>query len=71
MSLDRMSLVGKIDPQWHKVLVRAAERDGMKLGEYTEAIILKELKHRLHEFILDRQAFADIVGTGNLGDFPR
>lgn len=66
MSLERKDIRAKLDPDWHEALVKAAERDGLEIGEFVEREMVKILSERIHQFILDKAAFDSIPVTGKI-----
>ncbi len=64
MALERKDVRSKLDPDWHDVMKRVAARDDLSETEYIEGVLMRELKRRLHEYRLDREAFegSPIIG---------
>ena len=48
MALDRKDFRGKLDPSWHEMMRAVADAEGVGDGEWIEALILRELKSRVH-----------------------
>lgn len=48
MALERKDFRGKLDPDWHEMMRAIADAEGVGDGEWIEALILRELKSRVH-----------------------
>lgn len=66
MALDRKDFRGKLDPPWHDMMRAVADAEGVGDGEWIEALILRELKNRVHaaSVIADAARRLGISGNG-------
>lgn len=66
MALERKDFRGKRDPSWHEMMRAVADAEGVGDGEWIEALILRELKNRVHaaSVIADAARRLGISGNG-------
>ncbi len=66
MALERKDFRGKLDPDWHEMMRAVADAEGVGDGEWIEALILRELKNRVHaaSVIADAARRLGISGNG-------
>lgn len=66
MALERKDFRGKLDPSWHELMRAVADAEGVGDGEWIEALIVRELKQRVHvaSVIADAARRAGISGNG-------
>lgn len=66
MALERKDFRGKLDPDWHEMMRAVADAEGVGDGEWIEALILRELKNRVHaaSVIADTARRLGISGNG-------
>lgn len=48
MSLERKDFRGKPAAEWHELMRAVADADGVGDGEWIEALIVRELRRRVH-----------------------
>lgn len=46
--LDRKDFRGRLDPAWHDLMHDVAHAEGLDDGKWIEALILRELRQRVH-----------------------
>jgi hypothetical protein len=68
MSLDRMDIRAKLDPEWHEALVRICKRESIDIGVFVEREIERVLSERIHQSILDFEAIDGLGITGKIRD---
>jgi len=49
MSLERVDVRAKLDPDVHEALVAICDAKGLTLGEFVEALLVPEIKRLVHE----------------------
>ena len=68
MSLERRDVRVKLDYEIHQALLRLCERTGMDPARYAEQILVRALKKKVHEAIINYDALKDTVLAGNIRD---
>jgi hypothetical protein len=69
MSLDRVDVRAKLDPDMHEALLAICDAKGVTLGEFIEALLVPEIRRLVHEatVISDKcDAFPHPGTVGNL-----
>jgi hypothetical protein len=66
MSLERKDVRAKLDPAWHGALSAVAEADGKDIGEWVEAVIVRELQRRVSEATVIAEAVSRLGISGNV-----
>lgn len=66
MSLDRVDVRAKVDPDMHEALVAICDAKGVTLGEFIEALLVPEIKRLVHEatVISDKLRRTPAAGSG-------
>ena len=49
MSLERVDIRAKLDPDMHEALVAICDAKGVTLGEFIEELVVPEIKRVVHE----------------------
>lgn len=70
MALERKDFRGKLDPDWHEMMRAVADAEGVGDGEWIEALILRELKSRVHAASVIADAARRLGISGNRREQP-
>lgn len=70
MSLDRVDVRAKVDPDVHEALMRICNAKGLTQGEFIEALLVRRIKRLIHEANLIADKSPDPGTTGKVRELP-
>lgn len=68
--LDRKDFRGRLDPSWHELMRAVADAEAMSDGEWIEALIVRELRRRVHAATVIADAARRVGISGNGRESP-
>ena len=66
MSLERLDVRAKLDPEDHRALVRICDIDGLTIAEFIERLVVPVVRKRVHDANLLAREFP-LPGTSGSG----
>lgn len=70
MSLDRVDVRAKVDPDMHEALLAICDAKGVTLGEFIEALLVPEIKRLVHEANVISERLRSIPASGKNREAP-
>ena len=70
MSLDRPDVKARLDPEYHRALKRICDARGVTISEFTEELLVREVRRIVHEASVIAESAPDLGIAGKNREKP-